>query len=1577
MAHKIKKTDLLIEIRGKGAICRTYQEENPDKLAQQRVSKLDNNPCGDGKYYVNVLLKDGLSLSYTDPETIKKLGGVTNHSFLSEYDELKNLNACIIELDVQSEKCKVQKFSELHELMKTLYNKSEESGILISKFSPVKRLFSSNPFCEDIELASLMNYKKIIYSIGNFSENDAGKQLVMKEIDSVNNASKNNTSSSSSSTGSQNLSSTKISGQVVSTVSGQIANQTGLSNVSGIQANSGENTNNLGGAAGGSIGSTAGAAAGTAVAGPIGGMIGSQIGNQIGSQVGSLASEQASNALKNQSSIDLNQVQSGNDSVTGTISTVSGAYNNISNISGSVLGSISGNATKSVSGVSTPKTSLNNSSGSSSSGSEPKEVLYSYNLVNLTSIKEKFFKDVPDGLESKINNFVPEIKSYTFYDERKQIEEGKRVAGDMKIYDFVEYFEKVKSEILSSKALQIRNSNSSINLTKNFTAFNLFKKIIGNEGDMLFDNSENMFLSKMENQFNTFKQLFNKNDEFTKSVKSNDKYLKNMLTFEKVDLILKSVELKYLQESYEQSNISAMNMINLIKESIEKILSFNVFDFKKSEKLTKNQNASNNLDDSKYHEKLKSKAEDFIKNYLVFFKNYAPTLDAGNNIKFTNNLNKTIEIIIPCFFKASDISLFDFISTNNFISTDDEVYSTISLKFTVKNEEIQIKNLDVINMNSYSYIYYKELSDADKKTMTNIINEIDGEKLTDTKDVLIHKHNQTTYYGFKLSDVLKRFSCVRVEYSSHKTPWTNPEKQRFFNVPIAFNKDKKPIFFCNDRELADKKLKETQELFKVAADIANDISMENHNMYLKGQLQKIYIDTLSYDPWQDLMDKMDQLCIDINQTATTDENDYIKFKGQPDIEETPNGPAKDPIKLCDKTFPMDLFGVTGLLGLDDLLAKFGLKSDIKSHIYDSKGACNYNQIAKALSSGCNGKAIEKIQFTDIESSGLYKTEKSILSQFKKDDLDKFKKEYAEKSKDTKTKAKELEKLFEKNVKVGIADGYYFYPAGVYIDFEYTLAENMIKLKGTLLPQSLALFNLVKLYGTKEYEPQVKAQYKTIFPLASSLNALPLNVKIFLGYPFKPDLVAILGGEPENVEVQSESGEETVFYIPEPDSIKSFIKTFPTGKPATIRFNVFYKSPIVCEYPKCKGKEGKCGLEELLEKPVKLDNMVSFDIEKRLVEITAKAKRSALAKEDKSFKENIKLIGDSAWNIGKNLFQATVAVDEGLNTLYSLGTTFAPIMDLLPLKCLVDAANDGRNAICSASREARDKTAIEENDFSFMHTITTVGIVASDACEAVGNHVKESFKSFSNAGSAIYQGAENLINTASIYNLCQRRFGDYLADSGIAKGLQDGLNAVMETNISDIMKGILGSCFTNGIIDTVTESLDGLDASNKAEVKRLLEFGDTNSINELGKKYPQMIEKFGDGKGGMDLQSIYNKSGFDMNLLTNLQAEFVKRMNPMSMTGSAVQSLASPNNLIQFAKSGVGSLVKGEPAAVGTSLLNNIKGNGLNAITNQVGTDISTLFNTNPTATPNAVSNNVMDGMHAYILEKRELMKDFA
>jgi hypothetical protein len=151
------------------------------------------------------------------------------------------------------------------------------------------------------------------------------------------------------------------------------------------------------------------------------------------------------------------------------------------------------------------------------------------------------------------------------------------------------------TEILSSKSLQLKASRKS-EFTKNFTAFKLFKKIIGDEKEMLFDNSDNLFLSKIENQYRTFSSLYNSNDTFTKSVKDNPKYLKNMLAYEKMDIILKCIELKYLQESYESSDNSANAMIKLMRESLNALCEFNVSDFIKAIKeATTNKNGGESL----------------------------------------------------------------------------------------------------------------------------------------------------------------------------------------------------------------------------------------------------------------------------------------------------------------------------------------------------------------------------------------------------------------------------------------------------------------------------------------------------------------------------------------------------------------------------------------------------------------------------------------------------------------------------------------------------------------------------------------------------------------------------------------------------------------------------------------------------------------------------------------------------------------------------------------------------------------------------------------------------------------------
>ena len=157
-----------------------------------------------------------------------------------------------------------------------------------------------------------------------------------------------------------------------------------------------------------------------------------------------------------------------------------------------------------------------------------------------------------------------------------------------------------------------------------------------------------------------------------------------------MDIILKCIELKYLQESYESSDDSANAMIKLMKESLNALCEFNVSDFIKAVKeATTNKStseATSNVNEQK--EKIKNQAEKFIKEYLVFFKNYAPTIKISNETKITNGINKTIELKVPYFFKKDELSLFDFIETTNFISSEDEVYSIITLKFTIQFNEI-------------------------------------------------------------------------------------------------------------------------------------------------------------------------------------------------------------------------------------------------------------------------------------------------------------------------------------------------------------------------------------------------------------------------------------------------------------------------------------------------------------------------------------------------------------------------------------------------------------------------------------------------------------------------------------------------------------------------------------------------------------------------------------------------------------------------------------------------------------------------------------------------------------------------
>ena len=161
MGKRIYKKKLIDEINKKIQMCEIYQEQDPDIMAIQRVSMLSKNPCADGKYYVNVLLKKpGVLHTYTNPDEIIEKSSYNGSFLINEKykDLLTPFNGCIIELNVEQNTFKIEQKSDYFSLMTALFNKGVGN---LFDFKPSKDLFKNNFFKADIEYAKTNNLKRL------------------------------------------------------------------------------------------------------------------------------------------------------------------------------------------------------------------------------------------------------------------------------------------------------------------------------------------------------------------------------------------------------------------------------------------------------------------------------------------------------------------------------------------------------------------------------------------------------------------------------------------------------------------------------------------------------------------------------------------------------------------------------------------------------------------------------------------------------------------------------------------------------------------------------------------------------------------------------------------------------------------------------------------------------------------------------------------------------------------------------------------------------------------------------------------------------------------------------------------------------------------------------------------------------------------------------------------------------------------------------------------------------------------------------------------------------------------------
>lgn len=799
------------------------------------------------------------------------------------------------------------------------------------------------------------------------------------------------------------------------------------------------------------------------------------------------------------------------------------------------------------------------------------------------------------------------------------------------------------------------------------------------------------------------------------------------------------------------------------------------------------------------------------------------------------NKEKTYQVIVP--LKENDKSVSSKNKTGetfSFVSNKDEILEKCQFVVSSKNISEIERELIIFNGNTYKFTEIEITNESGTQYKNEITNE-EGSNVPSNS-----YFNEGLGLYFEAKKLLRKISEIELYYEV---------------IPYKVNVDIKSYVIESSQ------WKQTCEK-----------ALESEKKKRGDNVLRATIDTLPYDPWEVVIKKLKSLYYAFAKIQADKEGYILVPPNESDLEKASKtkckkcGKTKDKcecedIKLCDKVFPIDIFGVTGLLGLDSLLSKFGVFSATGYIMDESDKKMTYAEVAKHLYNVCmmmdefdtenfsqdsaESDAVLSLSYEDLKNNMEYSIEDSVSRQFSEADFKDYIKKYGEliKQKDTKTLTTEY---VQKNLKVGIIDGYAYIPIGKTVTFVYNLQINSFKIAGVSAAETASIFSLIKDCDGDEYIESAKAMIES-----PSLNGKE-NAQKVLVYPYIPDIMALIGQSKEDTQNDLDQYNFAYNYIPTSESSKNLIKNIASGQDVPITFDIYLKKPIKCGFPKkskpkCGSDDcnGKCGLEELFKTPLEVGS-VRFNPKKEMQKFESNRIGAKMKKGTDDLIKNIKKMNSFACDVDGNLAALKDAKNNALDALYSFGKEMAPIMNLFPLKCLVDAANDGKNAICSASRQAQDKSVIEDFNQSVTHKLKTTEILASQAWDATKERFNKITSGLQNAVGPIANSVKNLYDNASIYNLCPVRFGDYINDSGIAKSFGEGLEGLMKTDLLDVFKGILGNCMVDGLIDSALGGMNSINKNELGNLKKILTSGDPTALESLGKKYPELISKFGNG-----------------------------------------------------------------------------------------------------------------------------------
>lgn len=451
-----------------------------------------------------------------------------------------------------------------------------------------------------------------------------------------------------------------------------------------------------------------------------------------------------------------------------------------------------------------------------------------------------------------------------------------------------------------------------------------------------------------------------------------------------------------------------------------------------------------------------------------------------------------------------------------------------------------------------------------------------------------------------------------------------------------------------------------------------------------------------------------------------------------------------------------------------------------------------------------------------------------------------------------------------NAKISLMDGYAYVPIGIYIDMEYTgipIFKNSIIIPGIGFDYGTTLAGAYKPYKQLDY-------------------------KLIEYYPYQ-------NTDPDGKFYWL----QTNFINPLKVAKLNDMFTDPEYEPLVVSFRIYEKIKLSCGFPKKCGEmtqeeldiNGICGLQQFLNNPPLITPELAGRKKYDPKEIYGDAYEKF-----KKYKKKLKDKQKDTWNIAKQLKDNIFNRDVALQNFMTIANNMFPAMDFIDINCI-------KNKICEAQRKAQGESSIKGLSDSLKNNAEATKLLLNDVADSIDKAATEAVNTIGDFTETATNGLKNLANTFNIFQLCPRRFKDWLMDAGEAMGLPIGIDPftqlqnIFSAGIIKIFKELLGDCMNTSIGQAYINNAKNISASQKRQLLTTFQSGDMNAFKNVVAG-TALKKDLINSIGVLDLTKLYNTPSFNMGKLNSLGDSLGRSLTSFNLLNSSSDIFNLTKNL---------------------------------------------------------------------------------